>query len=445
MTDERSLTWTRLLPADAGYSLIGAPPAFRDLLTLANVRHGEDVLCVWAPRMADLSRISIDRFRALALVNPCRVPVMALTKSGFRHVRRYAVLPSLADARWFVPRDNVLVSEAALHMYAPYRLRARLLKLGAELAIRMRLPLWHADELIIAAREPLPLERTLAKPFREVEIRLAFSSGTPGPARKPVFQILRPNGHILGYAKLGITAATACLIRREAGLLRSLSANSRVQGFAPALLFEGDVHGMPVTVQTAVSGNAGPVQPTSMHRRLLAALRREERRPVAASHMFRNMERRVLRLANPVPAMSGALKGVRPVAETLTLPVSIVHGDFAPWNLRMQGGELRAFDWEYGEIDGIPLVDELHHDFQVGFLLRGWDPEQALTYLRSVQVSNRMGLQAEQVAALQVVYLLDVCSRRLEAGHSPDDEWNRRYLRLIPALSRFLLADGARS
>lgn len=445
MTDERSLTWTYLLPADAGYSLIGAPPTFRDLLALANVRHGKDVLCVWAPKMADLSRISIDRFRALALVNPCRVPVTALRNSGFRHVRRYAVLPSLADARWFVPRDNVLVAEAALHMYAPYRLRARLLKLGAKLAIRMHLPLWHADELIIAAREPLPLERTLAKPFGEVEIRLAFSSGTPGPARKPVFQILRPNGHILGYAKLGITAMTACLIRREAGLLRSLSANFRVKEFAPALLFEGEAHGMPVAVQTAVSGKAGPIEPTLMHWRLLASLRSGERRPVAASHMFRNIERRVLQLANPVPAMNSALKSVRPVAEKLTLPATIVHGDFAPWNLRMQGRELRAFDWEYGEIDGIPLVDELHHDFQVGFLLRGWGLERASAYLRSVQISNHMGLQAAQVAALQVVYLLDVCSRRLEAGHSTDDEWNRRYLRLISALSRILLADGAHS
>ncbi|OIQ71385.1 hypothetical protein GALL_469990 [mine drainage metagenome] len=42
------------------------------------------------------------------------------------------------------------------------------------------------------------------------------------------------------------------------------------------------------------------------------------------------------------------------------LPTCIIHGDFAPWNLRQIDGELFLFDWEFTEEVGNPLLDFLH-------------------------------------------------------------------------------------
>jgi hypothetical protein len=42
------------------------------------------------------------------------------------------------------------------------------------------------------------------------------------------------------------------------------------------------------------------------------------------------------------------------------IPVCLVHGDFAQWNLRVAGDDLLVFDWEYAEEGGNPLHDYLH-------------------------------------------------------------------------------------
>ena len=78
----------------------------------------------------------------------------------------------------------------------------------------------------------------------------------------------------------------------------------------------------------------------------------------------------------PHPAFELALRWLarhRPVSSGRT----IVHGDFAPWNLRERDGAISAFDWEYGQPSGLPLLDELHYRLQVGFLLENWSPDQA--------------------------------------------------------------------
>jgi hypothetical protein len=444
MTDERALTWTNLFPADVGYMCVGVPMEFEELLCLAGFRRDEDILCAWAPTAGELGRIDIDRFRALALINPRQVPIRSVWARGFSYVRRYAVVPGLADARWFIPRDNVSVAAAALRMYAAYRIAARLLRVGAQLATRLRLPFWYGDKLVIASREPFPLERALAEPFEEANIRLAFSSGTAGPARKPLIQILRPSGDILGYAKLGINQTTHRLVRNEGKILRSLNEDPRAASAVPKLLLEDEVCGRPVAVQSPLCGRPGPIESTSVHDRFLASLQGQQCRPVTASQLFGNIERRVAVLADRPPILRIALDGVRPILERLSMPSTIVHGDFAPWNLRIQGRQVRAFDWEYGELDGIPLVDDLHHALQAGFLLRGWALERALTYLGSVQAANRLSLRAEEIAAIEVLYLVDVCSRRLEEGHSLSEAANRRYLWLISALTAISTAERVR-
>jgi hypothetical protein len=108
---------------------------------------------------------------------------------------------------------------------------------------------------------------------------------------------------------------------------------------------------------------------------------------------------------------------------TLRLPATAVHGDFVPWNLREHLGVIGAFDWEYAEIDGIPLIDQTHHLLAIGYLLKKWTPEHAYRRLEEVAAAAPLGLPSATVRALQLAYLLDYLLRLFDEGHG--DEYPR--------------------
>ena len=61
---------------------------------------------------------------------------------------------------------------------------------------------------------------------------------------------------------------------------------------------------------------------------------------------------------------------------------AVVHGDFAPWNLRTRLGKLIAIDWEWAEPDGIAGVDLGYGLLQEALLVKKLPPRQALHYVR---------------------------------------------------------------
>ena len=58
-------------------------------------------------------------------------------------------------------------------------------------------------------------------------------------------------------------------------------------------------------------------------------------------------------------------------------PVAIHHGDFAPWNLREVGGKLKAFDWEYGNMQGFPYLDLAFFSLQTDVKMYHSEPPAA--------------------------------------------------------------------
>src|SRR6185437_6356785 len=134
------------------------------------------------------------------------------------------------------------------------------------------------------------------------------------------------------------------------------------------------------------------------------------------------------------PAMHGLseiLMDLMPSLEQMSVPVTIVHGDFAPWNLRIEGGTIAAFDWEYGQLSGLPLIDEIHYRLQVGLLLEHWSAHRGAEEIEKLCQSRPQGLSCENAATLAIVYLLDTLARLLNEGYGEDHEmivWNRAVL-----------------
>jgi len=52
---------------------------------------------------------------------------------------------------------------------------------------------------------------------------------------------------------------------------------------------------------------------------------------------------------------------------------AVMHGDFAPWNVRVHDGRWMLVDWERGELDGVPGWDWLHYVVQQAVLVQRFD------------------------------------------------------------------------
>jgi len=145
----------------------------------------------------------------------------------------------------------------------------------------------------------------------------------------------------------------------------------------------------------------------------------------------------VAKLPARLAGAGAAAVGLQPLLDQVVtsldgclVPSTFVHGDFAPWNLRSRKNLVACFDWEYGQADGLPLFDETHHEFQVGYLIKKWTVGQAAQRFDEIAASNSRWMP-RHVAAIQNLYLIDVLARKAEEGYSATDpmaQWTRALL-----------------
>ncbi|HMR29773.1 MAG TPA: phosphotransferase [Geminicoccaceae bacterium] len=101
------------------------------------------------------------------------------------------------------------------------------------------------------------------------------------------------------------------------------------------------------------------------------------------------------------------------------LPAYIEHGDFAPWNLRLDRGRLRLLDWEDARIPGLPLQDLIGWHLAVGHVAGRRPVAEVLNRHRPVldAFARRIGLDAATVPPLVRLHL----HRRRELARNRDD------------------------
>jgi len=371
-------------------------------------------------------------------INCRHFPGKALRQSGFKYLRHLAVLPNLRSARWLVPLDSPAVASAGLSLYTPSRTSAKLKRAAARAAMRVGLPIWYRDHIWIAQRELPPLELSLRSLFPGDDIRIALSSGAPEGARnrKASALAIAPDGRMLGFAKLARSPIARQIAGNEALVLQQLARIPAIAGAAPRLMFDGEVDGNRVMVQTPLAGHPAPLGTTPAHRRFLDALQSDERIPAAQTATVTGLPGRLRALPMPADDLLAIFDAVVPTLGEFKAPVTIIHGDFAPWNLRLHRGQLAAFDWEYGEPRGLPLLDEIHYRLQSGWLLEDWHTQAALQCLHDLCARRPLGLLPEQAQAIVIIYLLDAMARLLGEGYTDDQDvilWHRRLLdRLAP-------------
>lgn len=301
--------------------------------------------------------------------SPSRKLVETVRGKGYTHIRRFVAIPSCRQMRWLVPVGNTNGPVAGTQLYAPYNWAARSLKRILIRMIKMRWEGWPASRVLVASRELLPLEVLVSTVTGESHPVLALSIGRQASVRKLTVQVMRSNGGLLGYIKLPLTDAARERVKNEATVLERLWAFPELRDHIPQVLYAGNWNDSYVLFESGLAGERGPTRFDGIHERFLAKLQNVHSGEMDAGQLISKVARKWQTAARELDATWRSLgREVLQLASLglhgTTLRCGIMHGDFAPWNTRVQNNELLLFDWESADWQAPLLWDVFHFHLQ---------------------------------------------------------------------------------
>ncbi|MCC7349593.1 MAG: hypothetical protein IT446_03410 [Phycisphaerales bacterium] len=437
MTLPPALTWAYLFAPRAAFDCKQGPAWLNQAIADQPGDAGDPIPVICGRELNQLPDLSAAP--GLVAINCPKLTESSIRQLGFEYVRRFAVIPSFKHARWFIPLDNAAVASDGFALYKPSKPLSRFKHAAARIAARIHLPGWYHDQVCIAQRKAPELFTILSGLFDGRPFRMAISAGAPEPSRnrKPSIMIFDPQGQVLGFAKLAREPSVRALLEHESRLLKALA---EVNADAPRLLYFGEVQGSLLMVQSPLHGRSSKVKLSEAHLNFLASLQRPQRKIASQTAMVGELPSRLNRLTVPHEDLDQALADVLPMLERMDIPSTIVHGDFGPWNLRANEGRIFAYDWEYGQVDGLPLIDQFHHLLFCGYLFYRWDSRQGFRHLLEMAASQPQGFTPRQARTLATVYLLDMLARLLGEDYDPADPmviWFRDLLAQLAPMGRW--------
>jgi hypothetical protein len=363
----------------------------------------------------------------------------------------YRVLPSLDRPRLLVPAGSPRAAAAVLRYSAEATgrravLRRRLLATAFRVGI--------AGAVLrngVAVREP---ERGLGSRLSTVLGTRAVLGVRLGPARanrKPVATVLRPDGGLLGYAKVGVNPLTGALVDTEARALARLAGIDLGRVTIPAVLHHGGWNGNPLLVQEPL-----PVW-------LPRAVRRVDAERAAMVSVARCLGTRVIpydgsaysdRLSAHVRDLDADedTRRLSAVLDTVTgagpvLEFGAWHGDWNGGNSAvLADGRVLVWDWERFDPDVPVGFDAVHLAVQDAITRRGTAPRQAAADVLSAAPAllAPFGVTTAAASTVAVLYLVEIAARYLRDRQAEAGAWLGRVAQwLLPAVEEHLALVGA--
>lgn len=332
------------------------------------------------------------------------------------------VLPSKTKPRLLVPSERRPAAAAIRRHIRSGPRSSRLAKRAMWLAMSTSAgPQLFRDRLSIEAPQDAPTISAYLQAAFGHELRISLQVTGARANRKPLLQLLTPEGEALGFAKIGIDPLTRELVRAERTALAQLTC-MRLRTFAvPRVLHHGSPNGLEVLVLAPL--------PTRLRRREVAGVRLNAviaeiagatgltREPIAESAHWSRLHGRLLS-APETPerrAMQRVLPTLRERDGETTLSYGCWHGDFSPWNMASAHRDLWVWDWERFEA-GVPFgFDVLHHWLQRQVTTQRRDPAGAASELpkRADALLEPFGVPAREARLTAVLYLAELSVRYL--------------------------------
>ena len=284
---------------------------------------------------------------------------------GHDRTREFLIVPSRRAPRWLLPLGNPAITARSFDIYVPYAPIGRLFKSIANGLFRTGWSGLFRNRVVVSSVGPLPIEELVQSVTGECCPVFSFSLGEPGSFQKVTIQVMGRDGIVLGYMKLAMTEEAKNFVRHEATVLKRLE-GSPLRHYIPRVLYAGPWTDVGFTLfQSALNGAPGPTVLTSEHDRLLKLMREIGVVLKPGPAVLQHVAERWKRVAPHLNARWSEIGDeiLRSCARSLAsslVPCGLMHGDFTPWNSKLNNGELSLFDWEWSEEEA-PLDWDLFH------------------------------------------------------------------------------------
>jgi hypothetical protein len=307
-------------------------------------------------------------------LNPSGRTRRDLARQGYISFRDFVALPSLNSPRWLFPLGNGRSALAGLEIYKPYAKSARVLKGLLTALVAARFQRFVGRRVLIGSRGASPLEALVREVTGECQPAFALSMSTEKRFRKLTVQVMRPNGEILGYIKLPLTAAAVQRVQHEAETLKRLWSFPALRPHIPQVLHSGKWGDGYILFQSSGPRAPGPVEFNRQCEEFLERLSAVQKTEKPAKALWEEVAARWRKLEPSLPSGwralgQAALAKAKRELEGVMILCGVAHGDFAPWNTRLGDHGLYVFDWESACWEAPTSWDVFHFRTQVAALL----------------------------------------------------------------------------
>lgn len=268
----------------------------------------------------------------------------------------------------------------------------------------------------------LPHPSLVVQALREVapECEIGVFIGNSANYGRSAVQAFGTDGDLLAVCRFITDPATRDRACVEYDLLQELHHQPALRAHIPTPCSLVKSHLGVGVVTDAFKGTPGPTWLTPpLEAWLGLCVSREEIR-ASSSSIVRQIVDRASTLSDHHHDLTSVAEGWAGQLEQESVRRTIVHGDFTPWNMLMDRGQLRVFDWEYGVVDGLPDWDAVFFELQVGIVHSQWSGERLLTEARMQAARASEHFSPSGRVALTGLVLLEIALRCAER-HALDE------------------------
>ncbi len=297
-----------------------------------------------------------------------------LAQMGYTHRHSFIFINREGLPFLLLPSENRRVFLAGLRIYAPQKMRGKVLRAVVSELPRLGGARWLPKRLTIASTEALPLAALVSRLTGEPSPAFAWFINSSAYSSKINLQAMGPNGKILGYLKLSLSRVAFHSIQHEARVLNQLWGYPELRPRIPRVLYEGRWSDGYLMMLSALPGKPGPLAFTSLHQeflRTLSSLQPVECPGESLVTKTREKWEEAMSRLGPDWAEIGqtALTMAGQLLQSRSVPCGIIHGDFVPENTRVLDERLLVFDWERSKAAMPCTWDIFHFHLELAFLL----------------------------------------------------------------------------
>jgi hypothetical protein len=272
-------------------------------------------------------------------------------------------------------------------------------------------------------------------------------TGTPGPWSKDTILFLnKTSAKPLYIVKAGAGKAVDLLLDNEAHWLRALRNQKSLHDHIPELVAHRTGENLSFVAERPLEGEIDR-RFGILHIEFLKKLQEYSQQTIKfeESRLYTNMR---LRMSDLGGLLSETWShrfdvGMRRIEQSLSVaPILLVaaHNDFTQWNVRIDHGVARVFDWEYADHEQLPFFDPLHFLLMPMGLKREPPDKIIRNMLQGLQMCQQSfdAKWSYNPEAQALAYLINLCTRYLWSvrGTSESDPVVQSYAPVIDFLCR---------